>query len=67
MKTYTSFVDIENDLRKLALEKAIAKEELKIVKHNFEDFFLEPVNWMTSVFRVISKYGILFFIKRIFK
>jgi len=66
MKTYTSFVEIEKDLKKLSLEKAIAKEELKIVKHNFEDF-LEPVNWLTSIFRVISKYGILFFIKRILK
>ena len=66
MKTYTSFVDIENDLRKLALEKAIAKEELKIVKNKIEDF-LEPVHWMTSVFRVISKYGILLVLIRIFK
>ena len=66
MKTYTSFVEIENDLRKLALERDIAKEELKIVKHNFEDF-LKPVHWINSVFRTISKYGILFLIKRVFK
>ena len=36
MKTYTSFLEIEKELRKLELEKDIAKEELKIVKHNFE-------------------------------
>jgi hypothetical protein len=66
MKTYTSFVEIEKDLRKLELERAIAKEELKIVKHNFEDF-LKPVNWLTTVFRTISKYGVLLMIKKIFK
>lgn len=66
MKTYTSFAEIEKDLRKLELEREIAKEQLKIVKHNFEDF-LKPVNWMTSVFKMISKYGILLLIKRIFK
>ncbi|MHB0755212.1 DUF6327 family protein [Polaribacter sp. M15] len=66
MKTYTSFAEIEKDLRKLELEKEIAKEELKIVKHNFEEF-LKPVNWLTSAFRTISKYGILMLIKKILK
>ncbi|PQJ80613.1 DUF6327 family protein [Polaribacter porphyrae] len=66
MKTYTSFIEIEKDLRKLELERDIAKEELKIVKHNFEDF-LKPVNWVTTILKAISKYGVLLMIKRIFK
>lgn len=66
MKTYTSFLEIEKDLRKLELEKNIAKEELKIVKHNFEGI-LEPINWINSIFKTVSKYGILLLIKRIFK
>ena len=66
MKTYTSFIDIEKDLRKLELERDIAKEELKIVKHDFEDF-LKPVNWVTTIIKAMSKYGVLFLIKRIFK
>ncbi len=66
MKNYTSFAEIENDLKKLSLEKKIAEEELKIVKYNFEDC-LKPVNWMKTVFTAISKYGILLMVKRIFK
>lgn len=66
MKTYTSFIEIEKDLRKLELEKEIAKEELKIVKRDFEEF-LTPVNWLTSILRAVSKYGVLLTIKRFFK
>ena len=66
MKTYTSFLEIEKDLKKLELEKNIAEEELKIVKHNFESI-LEPINWINSMVKTISKYGILLLIKRMFK
>lgn len=66
MRTYTSFIEIEKDLRKLELEKAIAKEELKIVKHNFERY-LQPVHWISSILKMASKYGIVLLIKRILK
>ncbi|WP_405565004.1 hypothetical protein [Polaribacter sp. Asnod6-C07] len=66
MKTYTSFIEIEKDLKKLELEREIANEELKIVKHNFEDI-LEPMNWINSAFKMISKYGVLLMIKKILK
>lgn len=66
MKTYTSFIEIEKDLRKLELERDIAKEELKIVKHKFEDF-LKPVSWVNTILKAISKYGVLLMIKRFFK
>jgi len=65
-KRYQSFEEIEIEIKKLSLEKKIALEELKIVKNDFEDV-LRPVNWMNSVFKIVSKYGFLMFIKKIFK
>lgn len=66
MKTYTSFDEIASDLRKLELEREIAKEELKILKYDFEKH-LEPMNWVSSIFKFISKYGAILLLKRIFK
>jgi hypothetical protein len=66
MRTYETFEEIDNDLKKLKLERDIAVEELKIVKHNFDEF-LKPINWLTTVFRMASKYGFLLVIKKIFK
>lgn len=66
MKPYETFDEIERDLKKLQLEKQIAVEEIKIVKHDFEDF-LRPVNWLTSIFKIASKYGFLILIKKAFK
>jgi hypothetical protein len=66
MRTYETFEEIDNDLKKLKLERDIAVEELKIVKHNFDEF-LKPINWLTTVFRMVSKYGFLLVIKKIFK
>lgn len=66
MKTYESFTEIERDLRKIGLERDIAFEELKIVKHDFEDY-LKPLNWLNSIFKTVSKYGVLLMIKKIFK
>lgn len=66
MRTYTSFVELEKDLKKLELEKEIAKEELKIVKYNFEEY-LKPINWVSSIIKTLSKYGVLYLIKNTFK
>lgn len=66
MKTYESFADIEKEVKKLALEKEIAFEELKIVKHDFEDV-LKPINWLNSILKVASKYGFLMLFKKVFK
>ncbi|WP_159947089.1 DUF6327 family protein [Polaribacter septentrionalilitoris] len=65
-RTYESFNEIEADLKKLYLEKEIAYEELKIVKHDFEDH-LKPLNWLNSILKMISKYGVLLMIKKMFK
>lgn len=66
MKTFESFDDIEKELKKLALEKEIALEELKIVKHDFEHV-LKPINWLNSILNVASKYGFFMLLKKVFK
>lgn len=65
-KKYQSFNEIQADLKKLYLEKEIAYEELKIVKRDFEDY-LKPINWLHSTLKTISKYGVIFMIKKMFK
>lgn len=66
MKSYKTFNEIELDLKRLYLEKEIAFEELKIVKQDFEDY-LKPVTWVNSILKTISKYGVLYLIKKMFK
>lgn len=63
---YQDFDEIENDLKKLYLEKEIAKTELKIAKYELEEF-LKPMNWIITILKSLSKYGVLFIIKRVFK
>lgn len=66
MKTYETFDEIDRDLKLLRLERDIAFEELKMVKHNFSNS-LKPVNWITTILKAISKYGVLLMIKKMFK
>ncbi|SHM99483.1 DUF6327 family protein [Polaribacter sp. KT 15] len=66
MKNYTSFEEIDRDLKQLALERDIALEELKVVKHDFEES-LKPLNILSSSLKFLSKYSALVFIKKIFK
>lgn len=66
MKSYENFDEIERDLQLLRLEKNIALEELKLVKHNFNES-LSSLSWITIALKYLSKYGFLFLIKKIFK
>ncbi|MFD2530300.1 MULTISPECIES: DUF6327 family protein [Polaribacter] len=66
MKNYTSFEEIDRDLKQLALERDIALEELKVVKNDFEES-LKPLNILSSSLKFLSKYSALVFIKKIFK
>lgn len=65
-KIYTSFNQIDKDLKKISLEQQIAVEELKLVKSDVEST-LKPLSILSSVFTFVSKYGILLLIKKIFK
>ncbi|WP_204346497.1 hypothetical protein [Psychroserpens algicola] len=66
MKNYTTFEEIEYDLKRLSLERQIALEELKGVKGELKDD-LKPVHWMQTVFKYASKYGSLLLLKKIIK
>lgn len=66
MKIYNSFSEIEKDLKKLQLEKEIAIEELKIVKHDFEAY-TKPIVLVNKTLKYLSKYGVLLMIKKLFK
>ncbi|MEZ4856491.1 MAG: DUF6327 family protein [Gelidibacter sp.] len=66
MKGYTSFDDIENDLKRLKLERDIAWEELKVLKSEFKQD-LQPYNWMQTALKYIGKYGVLMLFKKILK
>jgi len=66
MKQYQSFEDIENDLKRLSLERKIALEEIKLIKSEFQDD-LKPSNWMQSVLKNAGKYGLFLLAKRFLK
>lgn len=66
MKTYNSFKDIDNDLKKLDLERQIAWEELKLVKEEFKED-LQPLNWVSSALKVVGKMGGFMLLKKIIK
>jgi len=66
MKTYNSFKDIDNDLKKLNLERQIAWEELKLVKEEFKED-LQPLNWVSSALKVVGKMGGFMLLKKIIK
>jgi hypothetical protein len=66
MKSYENFEQIEQDLKRLNLERQIALEELKIVKHGFERK-LKPINMISGVLKFVSKYGLLMIAKKVFK
>ncbi|TDU39567.1 hypothetical protein BXY82_1594 [Gelidibacter sediminis] len=66
MKTYQSFDEIEYDLNKLKLERQIAWEELKGVKHQFQED-IQPLNWVSSGLKFAGKYGIFVILKKLFR
>lgn len=66
MRKYNSFEEIERDLKKLDLERQIAKEQMIGLKYSFQES-LSPFNWLLTTLEAVKKYGILYLIKRIFK
>jgi len=64
-RTYNSFQQIENDLKRLKLERDIAWEELKLVKNEYKED-LRPLNWVSSVIKLTSKYGLVVLFKKMF-
>lgn len=65
-KIYTSFEDISKDLTRLELERNIAKEELKLTKHQLEQD-LAPNQWVSMFGSLAKKYFGWYLMKKIFK
>lgn len=66
MKHYQSFNEIEQDLKRLKLERRIALEEMKLSKNKFKDNFSRK-SWLDLVIGVAGKYGFYLLIKRFIK
>ncbi|WP_178984825.1 DUF6327 family protein [Winogradskyella helgolandensis] len=67
MEPYTTFEDIDNDLKRFKLERDIAWEELKLTKNEFKED-LEPLNWISSALKLTGKYSFIALIRKwIFK
>ena len=66
MKKYSSFEEIDNDLKRLSLEREIAWEELKNHKEEFKQD-IQPPEWIHAIMKLIGKYGFLILIKKFLK
>lgn len=64
MRQYTTFEEIDYDIKRLNLERQIAFEELKGVKSNFQED-LKPAHWLQTVFKYVTKYGFFMLLKKI--
>jgi hypothetical protein len=62
MKTYTSFKEINNDLKRYQLERDIAWEELKLIKSEYKED-LQPLNWISTALKLTGKYSFIALIK----
>lgn len=65
MKTYTTFEDINNDLKRYQLERDIAWEELKLIKNEYKED-LHPLNWVSTALKLTGKYSFIALIKKWF-
>ncbi|WP_179006090.1 DUF6327 family protein [Winogradskyella forsetii] len=63
MKSYTTFKEIDNDLKRHKLERDIAWEELKLIKSEFKED-LHPLNWVSTALKVTGKYSFIAMIRK---
>jgi len=66
MKTYKSFDEIDYELDKLSLERQIAWEEIKGLKHDFTEQ-MKPLNWVSTGIKYAGQYGFLVLLKRLIR
>lgn len=68
MKTprYSSFEDINNDLKILNLERQIAQEEIRHVGIEVKESFT-PKHLLSATFSALKGYGIHYLIRKILK
>tara|TARA_R110000764_G_scaffold83149_3_gene163598 strand:- start:1384 stop:1578 length:195 start_codon:yes stop_codon:yes gene_type:complete len=63
---YKNFDEVEYNLKRLRLEREIALEELKGLKHEVQED-LSPYNWMSTAFSAAKKFGMLYLMRKIVK
>ncbi|MFD2550530.1 DUF6327 family protein [Bizionia sediminis] len=66
MKNYTSFEEIELQLKRLDLERKIALEEVKLHTTEIKQEF-KPANLLNQVLKLGGKYGLYFLVKKFLK
>jgi len=66
MRSYRNFEEVNNDLKRLSLERQIALEELKGLKHDVKQDLSAP-NWLGTIASFAKKYGIMYLIRKILK
>lgn len=66
MKVYTSIEQINQDLKRLKLEREIAWEEMKGLQHEVKED-LSAYNWIGTAFSAVKKYGIIYMIRKMFR
>ena len=65
-KVYRNFNEIDEELRRLELERQIAKEEIKAVKGDLKES-LQPSQWMQTGVKVAGKIGSMVLLKKLFR
>lgn len=66
MKTYNSLEEIDLDLKRLRLERQIALEEMKYLKQGFKQD-LSVYKWLNIALSTTKKYGIIYWVGKLFK
>lgn len=66
MKIYRSFEEIDQDLKRLNLERQIAIEDLKLTKNQIQED-LAPLNWIDTIVSLFVKYGASIILNRVVK
>jgi len=66
MKQYNNLKEVNHDLKRLNLERQIAWEEIKGLKEDFKES-IQPYNWFGPILSSAKQYGILYFIRLLFK
>jgi coenzyme F420-reducing hydrogenase delta subunit len=66
MKIYESFDQIDNELKRLKLERDIAWEEIKYSKHKIQENF-KFQNIINTLFDKVKSVGVLFLLKKLLK
>ena len=66
MTAFNNFEEIDQELKRLSLEREIAFEELKGIQHDVKED-LTPPKWLGTIFSFAKKYGLLVLLKKIIK